>query len=44
MTIIAMIVLSCNPAPETKVVCLSCGAEKWWMVLAEGEEEYDSNN
>ena len=37
-TLMIMTIMSYYPTPDTKVVCMSCGAEKWWMVLAEGGE------
>tara|TARA_Y100000310_G_C20293733_1_gene628387 strand:+ start:484 stop:639 length:156 start_codon:yes stop_codon:yes gene_type:complete len=37
MFLLVLFVASRNPEPDTKVVCQSCGAEHWWMVLAEEE-------
>ena len=36
--LICVAIMSYYPTPDTKVVCMSCGAEKWWMVVAEGDE------
>ena len=36
--LIAMVVVSYNPTPETIEVCKQCGARAWWFQLAEGDE------
>ena len=37
MTLIVMIIISCNPTPEIETVCGKCGSQEWWFVMAEGE-------
>ena len=42
MAVVAMIVVSYNPAPEIETVCGKCGSPEWWFVIAEGEENEDN--
>ena len=36
--LIAIIVVSYNPTPETEQTCSKCGSKAWWFQLAEGED------
>ena len=33
--LIAMIILSFNPSPQTELVCGGCGSPDWWSIIAE---------
>ena len=35
--LIAMIIVSYSPTPETEQACSKCGAKAWWFQLAEGQ-------
>ena len=35
--LVAMIIVSHNPEPETEEACGKCGAKAWWFQLAEGD-------
>tara|TARA_Y100000310_G_scaffold310998_1_gene356828 strand:+ start:315 stop:470 length:156 start_codon:yes stop_codon:yes gene_type:complete len=37
MFIIALVVLSWNPEPETEAVCLKCGSQEWWFQIADDD-------
>ena len=36
--LIAMVVVSYSPTPETIQTCSKCGSKAWWFQLAEGED------
>ncbi len=38
MTIIAIIIVSYNPTPETEIVCGGCGSMQWYSVIADAED------
>ena len=38
MAVVAIMVVSYNPTPETIAVCGKCGSPEWWFVISEGEE------
>ena len=38
MSIIAIIILSLHPIPETTQSCNNCGMDAWYIKLAEGDE------
>ena len=35
MFLIALVILSLIPEPQTETVCGQCGSQEWWFLLAD---------